>query len=136
MDHQSALTQLDVQNNRLTSLGSGLLNLSSLSELYLACNALESLEGLPTNSSLSTLDVSTNRIKELGSIERHQQLSELWMSRNLFETFDAVQPLRNLSLLSCLYLEQSPVTRLAQYRETIIAQLPTLTELDATLVVR
>ena len=45
------LEQLDVQNNRLTSLGSSLRGLHSLKELYLACNSISTLgpngEGLP-----------------------------------------------------------------------------------------
>jgi protein phosphatase 1 regulatory subunit 7 len=41
-----SLKQLDIQNNRLTSLGSELLGLTSLCELYLACNGLETVQGI------------------------------------------------------------------------------------------
>jgi protein phosphatase 1 regulatory subunit 7 len=49
------LKQLDIQNNRLTSLGTGLQHLHQLQELYLACNGLPNVEGLPTVSQLQTI---------------------------------------------------------------------------------
>ena len=66
----SHLRQLDIQNNRLTSLGSELISLPSLCELYLACNAISTVEGLPPGSPLSTLDLSNNPLVSLEGIQQ------------------------------------------------------------------
>lgn len=59
--HLSKLRQLDVQNNRLTSLGNDLCKSTSLTELYLACNAIEWLAPSPAATDL-TSDISTDKV--------------------------------------------------------------------------
>jgi protein phosphatase 1 regulatory subunit 7 len=49
------LKQLDIQNNRLTSLGTGLQHLHQLQERYWACKGVPIVEGLPTVSQLQTI---------------------------------------------------------------------------------
>jgi Leucine-rich repeat (LRR) protein len=66
----SLLRQLDIQNNRLTTIGSALLPLSNLSELYLACNAIETVAGLPNSLQLNTVDFSNNPINSLEGIQQ------------------------------------------------------------------
>jgi Leucine-rich repeat (LRR) protein len=63
------LRQLDIQNNRLTSLGEEMLNMNYLEELYLACNGIESVQGLPRSSRLNTLDLSNNPLKSIQGIQ-------------------------------------------------------------------
>ena len=63
------LRQLDIQNNRLTSLGEEMLDMNYLEELYLACNGIESVQGLPRSSRLSTLDLSNNPLKSIQGIQ-------------------------------------------------------------------
>ena len=64
------LKQLDIQNNRLTSIGTTLLSLSNMAELYLACNAIESVCGLPQSAVLNTVDLSNNPISSLEGIQQ------------------------------------------------------------------
>jgi protein phosphatase 1 regulatory subunit 7 len=110
--------------------------LSTLEELYLAWNALESVDGLPIGS-LRTVDLSTNKLRSIQGVEQHAAtLEELWMTKSLIENFDELEPLTRLPKLKCIYLEHSPVARQANYRSRIIDMLPTLEELDATDVVR
>jgi protein phosphatase 1 regulatory subunit 7 len=79
--HFPKLKQLDIQNNRLTSLGQELCGLTTLTELYLACNAIESVAGgLPTLSPLSTLDLSNNKVADISGIDACTHLEELWMT--------------------------------------------------------
>jgi Leucine-rich repeat (LRR) protein len=47
LENLTALKQLDIQHNRLTTLGEGVRHLQQLEELYLAWNAIDSLQGLP-----------------------------------------------------------------------------------------
>ena len=63
------LRQLDIQNNRLTSLGEEMLDMNYLEELYLACNGIESVQGLPRSSRLNTLDLSNNPLKSIQGIQ-------------------------------------------------------------------
>lgn len=63
------LRQLDIQNNRLTSMGSEMLEMNYLEELYLACNGIETVEGLPRSSRLNTLDLSNNPLRSIEGIQ-------------------------------------------------------------------
>lgn len=137
------LRQLDLQSNRLTGLDSGLQGLTLLEELYLACNSLHSLDGLPSSPpssssapALNTLDVTTNKIENVEAVQHLLSLEEFWMSSNLVTTTAALLPLKALPALSCLYLEHSPLQKSLQqgYRSEVLAVLPNLTQLDAALV--
>jgi protein phosphatase 1 regulatory subunit 7 len=132
--HFSVLRQLDVQNNRLTTIGSGLRELTALRELYLACNAIETVEGLPEGSPLSTVDLSTNPIRSLDGIQLHRTLEELWMTKSALTTYDDLEPLRSLPSLTCVYLEHSPVAQFPDYRDRLTALIPTLEQLDAIVL--
>ena len=134
--HLPRLRQLDLQNNRLTGLGDGIVGLTSLEELYLACNSIGSIDGLPAGSPLSTLDLSTNQIASVEGIQTHQHLTELWMTKSLLSSFEALHPLTLLPSLSCLYLEHSPIATDYEYRLRITAIIPSLEQLDATQVRR
>ena len=173
-----ALRQLDIQSNRLTSLGSGerdgalaqhlllmlshtniiapllhsslytytgLQNLTQLEELYLACNHLQSLEGLPrclpadtsASPALNTLDVTTNKIDNVEAVIHLSSLEEFWMSSNLIASPEALRPLQALPVLSCLYLEHSPLQKSLSkeaYKTEVLTLLPGLTQLDAAMI--
>ena len=145
------LRQLDIQNNRLSSLGTGLQNLTNLEELYLACNNLQSLDGLPrclpcseedgsspSTPALNTLDITTNKVDNVEAVTHLRNLEEFWMSSNLIASIEAVMPLQCLPSLSCLYLENSPIQAnlKSSYKAEILAILPGLNQLDATFLSR
>jgi len=154
------LRQFDCQNNRLTTLvwdadesedgaagetedssavtssRTGIADLTTLEELYLACNALHSLHGMPQRSPLSTIDLSTNQIDSLEGIHALQHVTELWMTASRLATFEDLEPLKALPELECLYLEHSPIAADFEYRMRVTAMLPSLQQLDATAVSR
>lgn len=130
------LRQLDIQHNRLTTLGDGLRHLSHLEELYLAWNSIPDLQGLPVPSSLNTVDLSKNQIASLEGVAEHTGLEELWLSYSLLSTFESLTPLTLLPSLNCLYLEHSPIAKDYEYRKTITKLVPSLQQLDATMVNR
>lgn len=111
--HLPNLRQLDVQNNRLTSLGEDLLSNQSLEEIYLACNAITSTAGLPVLASrcLKIIDLSNNKLVSLESIECFSALKELWMTGSGFSSLDELASLQLLPKLECLYLEHSPIVK-------------------------
>jgi Leucine-rich repeat (LRR) protein len=130
------LRQLDIQHNRLETLGDGLLHLSHLEELYLAWNNIPNLQGLPHPSSLNTVDLSKNQIATLEGVQQHTTLEELWLSYSLLSTFESLSPLSALTGLNCVYLEHSPIAKDYEYRKVITKLIPSLQQLDATQVNR
>lgn len=126
----------------------GLQNLTKLEELYLACNNLLSLEGLPrcqadtgadatSSPALNTLDITTNKIDNVEAVSHLSSLEEFWMSSNLIASTDALRPLQALPALSCIYLEHCPLQKSLSkeaYKTEVLAMLPGLTQLDATLI--
>ncbi len=125
------LEQLDVQNNRLTSLGDEVSSLVHLRELFLASNQIKTVTGLPSSSILNTLDLSNNGLLSLVGIELCPSLEELWMTGAGFESFDLLSPLQQLKGLNCIYLEHSPLWKNPNYKYNIMQLCPTLTQLDA-----
>lgn len=142
LDSLTALEQLDVQNNRLTSWScveggpSGLAALLSLRELYLACNRLADVSGLPRSPTLTIVDLSSNGVQSVQSIDEHSSLEEVWMTSSGLASFDALLPLTQLPKLQCLYLEHSPVAKDFEYRMKVTKMIPSLQQLDATAVHR
>ena len=129
------LKQLDIQNNRLTSLH-GIQDLISLEELYLAHNKIPTLEYLPSVPTLNTIDISSNGLESLEGVETQYNLTELWMNGSKFSRYDELTPLLSLKSLTCIYLEFSPIASDYEYRMRITSMLPTLVQLDATYVTK
>jgi len=75
----SHLSKLSLQSNRIVDIGTGLLALTSLTELYLSENGIERISGLHTLVNLHTLDLSINRISELDGLETLTELREFWV---------------------------------------------------------
>ena len=135
------LRQLDCQNNRLTTLswpgvdGAGIAACTALEELYLACNAITTLDGIPRNCPLSTVDLSTNGVESLEGAGELKKLSELWMTSSQIKSFEQLACLSQLPL-ECLYLEHSPIAEDFEYRKRVTTLIPSLEQLDATAVNR
>jgi len=127
------LRQLDVQSNRLRSFGEDIGRCQRLQELYLAHNAIESTVGLPVHSPLSTIDLSCNKTKDIDTLAACVTLEEIWMTDCMVATLDELTVLKALPKLTCLYLEHSPIAKIADYRHQIKAMFPDLLQLDADL---
>ena len=134
------LRRLDVQNNRLTVVENLESQVDTLEELYLANNGLED-EGLchPTGlglrfTQLTMLDLSRNLVVSARPFKHLTGLEDLWLSGNKVETFDALEPLSSLTELTGIYLEYNPVADEFEYRKKLKEIVPSLTQIDATLV--
>mmetsp|Transcript_17554 Transcript_17554/g.36076 ORF Transcript_17554/g.36076 Transcript_17554/m.36076 type:complete len:471 (-) Transcript_17554:938-2350(-) len=134
----------------------------TLEELYLAHNGIDdegisgliSLEGRGNRAinfpKLTVLDLSRNRLtttaplvvdsKNASGFGVWPVLEEIWMSGNKFEDFDAIAPLRDASgrghlpVLETVYLEYNPVAKDFEYRKRLAEFLPTLKQIDATMI--
>lgn len=140
IDNLHNLKQLDVQCNRLTSCFGLSDQLTSLEELYLASNKIDSISGLfplQCATKLHTIDLSHNVISSLVGIEvLSAGLESIWMSTNAIDTFEALQPLTLLPKLECLYLEHCPIYNDSrqEYTSKIREILPALKQLDADMI--
>ena len=144
LENLIGLKQLDVQSNRLTSLGTGLNSLKNLSELYLASNQIKNVTGLPLfiedgsneefNDVLNTIDLSNNGLSSIEGIQQIRNLEEFWMSGSGFDSFESLEPLSKLATLTCVYLEHSPIAKDFEYRKKLTQLIPSLEQLDASRV--
>lgn len=134
------LRRLDVQSNRLTSIENLEGQVDTLEELYLAHNGID-VEGAkcPTGlalpfKQLNTIDMSRNRLTDTSPFAHLTSLNELWISGNDIKTFDDVEYIRSLVELEGVYLEYNPVASDFEYRKKLVEIVPTLKQIDATMV--
>lgn len=136
----------------------------TLEELYLAHNGLDdagisglvSLVGTGDNTKnfpkLTVLDLSRNRLTTTASLVidgaaeattttgEWPALEELWLSGNAIADFDALVPLKDASAkhhlpeLATVYLEYNPLAKDFEYRKKVAEFLPTLKQIDATMI--
>lgn len=136
------LRRLDVQSNRLTKVENLTTQVHTLEEFYLSHNAITA-EGasMPTGlaqtfPNLSTLDVCRNQLTTTQPFAHLEALEELWISGNKIATFADVEPLSALGkhTLDTVYLEYNPVADEFEYRKKLAEMIPSLKQIDATLI--
>ena len=134
------LRRLDVQSNRLTRVENLEAQADTLEELYLAHNGID-VEGatcatglaLPF-AQLNTLDLGRNKLTDATPFAHLTSLTDLWISGNDIKAFEDIEPLRALSQLDSVYLEYNPVASEFEYRKVLEQMLPSLTQIDATMI--
>lgn len=67
---------------------------------------------------------------------RANRVFPLQLSNNAVASFEEVEMLTQLPNLTCLYLDQNPISKDFEYRKRLLALLPTLEQLDATIARR
>jgi Leucine-rich repeat (LRR) protein len=138
------LRRLDIQSNRLTKIEHLESQRETLEELYLAHNGIDN-EGASqetglamTFTKLNVLDLSRNQLTTTAPLTHLSALAELWLSGNEMQDFDAVIPLKEASAqlqsLVTLYLEYNPLASDFEYRKKLAEWIPTLKQIDATLI--
>lgn len=134
------LRRLDVQSNRLTVVTNLESQKDTLEELYLGHNGITN-EGAsdPTGLALNfthllTLDLSRNFLTSTEPLAHLVGLNDLWLSGNKIETFDQISHLSTLTVLDAIYLEYNPVAGEFEYRKKLKEIMPSLNQIDATLV--
>jgi protein phosphatase 1 regulatory subunit 7 len=140
------LKRLDIQSNRLTKIENLESQCENLEELYLAHNGIDDdgasqPTGLAmTFPKLNVLDLSRNRLASTAPFAHLSALEELWLSGNKMQDFEAVAPLRDaaaqerLPSLETLYLEYNPMASDFEYRKKLAEWIPTLKQIDATMI--
>jgi len=134
LNHLVNLKIISLQSNRITKI-EGLDCLVNLEELYLSHNGIQVMEGLKKNEKLKILDLGNNRIEKLENLQTQTNLEELWLNHNIFSSFDDIEKeLKNMPKLQTVYFEGNPVASDAQYRLKLKLFLPSIIQIDATLI--
>jgi protein phosphatase 1 regulatory subunit 7 len=135
------LRRLDIQSNRLTKIENLTTQQETLEELYLAHNGIDDdgCSWLQQTSfpKLNVLDLSKNQLTTTAPFAHLTALEELWLSSNQIATFDAILPLKESSesqKLETVYLEYNPVASEFEYRKLLAQWIPSLQQIDATLI--
>lgn len=135
LDHlRSTLEYLNLDSNRIRSLGQGLARLAKLRELHINRNCLVSLEGLAGLGSIETLQAEFNCLTEVlpAHILGLDKLDELHLTGNQLESLAFLvntdkrpgSSLLTLPSLAMLYVSQNRLTMEA------IRGIPTLSQLS------
>ncbi|PIK44844.1 putative protein phosphatase 1 regulatory subunit 7 [Apostichopus japonicus] len=127
------LKLLSIQSNRIIKI-ENLGELESLEELYLSHNSIEVIENLDENVKLTTLDLAGNKIKRLSNLSKLTALEEFWFNSNLLEHWPDIDELKFATRIQTVYFEHNPIQKDPMYRKKIKLSLPSLTQIDATLV--
>ena len=81
---------------------------------------------------ISKLELSDNKIagSELKNLPAYENLKEIRLANTKIDSINDVKNLAKFKNLELLELEESPITKLENYRENIFEILPKLTYLD------
>uniref|UniRef100_A0A8C4U9C3 Leucine-rich repeat-containing protein 23 n=1 Tax=Falco tinnunculus TaxID=100819 RepID=A0A8C4U9C3_FALTI len=124
-----SLQILELRRNKLESTAG--LSLPMLKSLYLAQNAIWSLEGLEELGQLTTLHLRDNHIETLdGFCSSMKCLQYLNLRNNGISSFQEVAKLQVLPMLQALVLLDNPCSDEPDYRLEVLVLLPHLQRLD------
>lgn len=122
-----------VQQNNIYAV-SGLDRLQALDTLNISHNAISKLENLSCCPNLRTLICTHNKLSDVESIAHLAEvkgLHTLDLQNNDLQDPAILDIIKQLPELKCLYLKGNPVvSKMKNYRKTIIAAIPTLAYLD------
>ncbi|NXN31555.1 LRC23 protein, partial [Nycticryphes semicollaris] len=128
-----SLQTLELRGNTLESTAG--LSLPKLRNLYLAQNAIQSLEGLEGLGQLTTLHLRDNKLKTLdGFCSSMKCLQYLNLRNNGISSIQEVGKLQVLPMLQTLVLVDNPCCDEPNYRLEVLVLLPHLQRLDKELV--
>lgn len=128
------LRMIYMQQNLLKDI-EGLCHLKKLAKLNLSHNMISEIRGLKGLDELQTLEISHNLIQTTANCQELVELPSLRhldMKNNKLEDKNEILPFfTQLKELTILYLQNNPAVRqVSQYRKTLTAELPNLSQLD------
>ncbi|KAM6292163.1 leucine-rich repeat-containing protein 23 [Porphyrio hochstetteri] len=127
-----SLQTLELRGNKLESTAG--LRLPKLKNLYLAQNAIRSLEGLEGLGQLTTLHLRDNQLETLdGFCSSMKCLQYLNLRNNGISSLQEVAKLQVLPMLQALVLLDNPCSGEPSYRLEVLVLLPHLQRLDKEL---
>ncbi|XP_057685808.1 leucine-rich repeat-containing protein 23 isoform X2 [Corythoichthys intestinalis] len=125
----SKLGTLELRGNRLTSTNG--INLPNLERLYLAQNAITSLEGLEKLERLTTLHLRDNKLGTLEGLNANMKCLQYLNVSNDFLDETCLRALELVSkTLRVLILSENPLDGTTDYRPYVLTLIPKLERLD------
>ncbi|NXS84042.1 LRC23 protein, partial [Erpornis zantholeuca] len=132
-DQLSSLQVLELRGNEIKTTAG--LGVSKLKKLYLAQNAICSLEGLEEFEELEILHLRNNKLEALdGFSDRMKCLQYLNLRSNGIKSFQEVGKLQVLPMLQALVLMDNPCAEKRDYRLEVLSWLPQLQRLDKEVI--
>ena len=101
-----------------------------MEELYLQQNQIPRIENLEHNPKLTLLDCAMNKVTKLENLEHLVDLKDLWINWNNLEDTDTNKDYLRRLQLTTIYLADNPMSMHDDYREMLVAAIPTLTQID------
>ena len=133
LNNLTNLRILSLQANRITVI-ENLEGLINLEELYLSENGITVIANLDKLNKLKILDLSFNKIKKLENMKT-LNLVEFWGNNNLIDNFEEIEGIKHMNNLNTLFLDGNLIAKNVQYRNKLIAMLPSVTCIDSIDVV-
>jgi Leucine-rich repeat (LRR) protein len=126
------LKVLDLSYNSITQIEGldGLL----LEELNLEGNAISSLKGLDQLHRLSALNANKNKISSLAPLKSSKALTSVCVEHNDITNISEVEALSDLPFLQLLKMYNNPCCKKPFFRERCVYRVPTLAQLNETIV--
>eukprot|EP00768_Dysnectes_brevis_P005447 gnl/Dysnectes_brevis/3937_a5130_391.p1 GENE.gnl/Dysnectes_brevis/3937_a5130_391~~gnl/Dysnectes_brevis/3937_a5130_391.p1 ORF type:complete len:1551 (-),score=260.81 gnl/Dysnectes_brevis/3937_a5130_391:1996-6387(-) len=113
-------THIELTGNRIVQIAN-LDCCQSLLQLDLGMNHITSIPNLKGHvGNLKALGLRANKITELGGLIDLKSLNALDLSANLIASRDVLEKLRNLPVLSELWLNDNPVSLASGYRRALL----------------
>lgn len=121
------------QSNRITEIAH-LDQCVQLEELFLSHNGITRITGLERLTKLRTLDLACNMIEHLENVAHLTELEDFWFNGNRLTRWPEIEQLRHAARLDTVYFEGNPIADDVQYRTKLRLALPSLRQIDASLV--
>jgi hypothetical protein len=126
------LKVLDLSYNNISKIQG--LNSTSIRELNLSGNQINSLDGLQDLPNLTSLNVENNCVLSLFPLAECKNLTFINASGNKIEYARQTEFLGEIPWLNTLLLHKNPCHKMDHYRLRVIYRLPNLERLDFTTV--
>ncbi|KAI9106276.1 hypothetical protein DFS34DRAFT_57416 [Phlyctochytrium arcticum] len=155
LEAYTGLRSLWLEGNGISSLD-GLQNLTALRCLFAAQNCIERITDVATLTDLDTLNLSNNLLKKIDGLEGLEGLRTLQLTHNFLRSSDDIKgilstpgltvldlsynklddpdiveilvQMPNLAVLNLMY--NPVISKIQNYRRTLISRIPSLTYLD------
>ncbi len=112
--HLAAITELNLNSDRITSLKSGDFNeLPALTHLYLQDNSISDISALSGLTALTTLYLQNNSISDISALEDLTKLATLDLNGNSISDISALAGLTKLTTLTLLNNSISDISALS-----------------------
>ena len=100
--------------------------------LYLQSNLIDKIENVSKLKQLEYLNLALNNIQKVENLAKCENLKKLDLTVNFIVELTSIESLKNNFFLEEMYMTGNPCAKFENYREFVIATLPSVQRLDGT----